>query len=153
MLTKSVLTAQWGRTSMCSSFYPRLPIGGFNATKIRIFPQSWNMTCELSLEGTKQEIKRNMSLCISYYKISVQKIQYSSVDISMWTFYYHLCWIHPGIQGHFEAASSLPFLSCLFLSSFTKPLLLFLRLPFQTLIIPCSFALLHICSYCVSCLE
>lgn len=64
-----------------------------------------------------------MSLGISYYKISAPKIQNSSVEIFMWTFYYHLNGIHPGFQGHREAASKLPFLSHLFLSSFMKPLL------------------------------
>lgn len=155
MLTLSVLhTSQWGnRTLMCLGFYPCSPICGLNVTKMSIFPQSWNMTCELNSEGTKQKIKRNVSLSISYYKISTQKTQNSSADISMWTFYYHLYWIHPWIQGHHEAASKLPFLSCLFLSYFMKPLLYLVRLPFWTLIISCSFALLHICSCCVSCLE
>lgn len=74
MLTKSVLlTALRGRTSMCSSFYPRLPIGGLNATKILILPQSWNMTCELSLEGTKQEIKssKNTKFISRYFHVDI----------------------------------------------------------------------------------
>lgn len=123
MPTKSVLqTAQWGSNFDVLKLLPPFANRWHQCPKVNILHWSWNRTCELSLEGTKQEIKRNISLCISYYKISVQKIQNSSVDFFMWTFYYHLCWTHPGIQGHHEAASSLP-LSCLFLSSFVKPLL------------------------------
>lgn len=44
------------------------------------------MSHKLSLQGTKQKIKGNMNLSISYYKISDKKDTNSLVDISMWTF-------------------------------------------------------------------
>lgn len=139
---------------MCSGLYT--PVHQYVSSmppRCVFFPQSWSMTYELSLEDTKQKIKRNMSLSIPYYKISAQEMQNSPLDISMWMFYIisvecilefkGITKQHPSFLCH-----HIPFWT-LSWSSTVVTQASFLNPDY----IPCSSALLHMSSCSVSCLE